>query len=154
MEETGEKGIFLGVLTYTNVESEGDDSYACRVCGKGIVSFGIHVIGWIVNPELLKSESAEWRFAATREIFPGDEKILSQENIVDMKDIDNPRKEKTYDGTYETLFDVLYQIRCNLFHGSKETANKDFKLICLAYKILLSLFGKYLRKFEKKVYLR
>ena len=81
MEETGEKGIFLGVLTYTDVEPEGNDSYACRVCGKGIVSFGIHVVGWIVSPDVQKLESAEWRFGATSEIFPGDEKILSQENI-------------------------------------------------------------------------
>jgi len=51
-----------------------------------------------------------------------------------------------YDETFESLMKVIYQVRCNLFHGRKEIYNKDLKLIRLSYQILLPMFDKYLSK--------
>lgn len=53
-----------------------------------------------------------------------------------------------YDGTFPSLIGLIYQIRCNLFHGRKEINEdkKDFDLVCLAYRILLPLFKAYLRE--------
>ncbi|GAH56016.1 unnamed protein product [marine sediment metagenome] len=67
-------------------------------------------------------------------------------DVIDMRDIDNEDKIKRYDGTFESLIETVYQIRCNLFHGRKDTEEdeKDFELICISYDILLPLFKKYL----------
>lgn len=51
-----------------------------------------------------------------------------------------------YDETFESLIKVIYQVRCNLFHGRKniDEDRKDYALVCLSYKILLPLFNAYL----------
>ena len=51
-----------------------------------------------------------------------------------------------YDGTFETLIEVIYQVRCNLFHGRKNINEdeRDLELVKLSYRILLPLFKKYL----------
>ena len=51
-----------------------------------------------------------------------------------------------YDGTFESLIEVIYQVRCNLFHGRKDINKdkKDIELVKLAYRILLPLFKAYL----------
>ena len=56
-----------------------------------------------------------------------------------------------YDGTFESLIEVIYQVRCNLFHGRKNINEdtKDFNLVSLSYKILLPLFKAYLSKTDK-----
>lgn len=63
-----------------------------------------------------------------------------------MRYIHNTRKDKKYKGTYESLIDTIYQIRCNLFHGRKGTqeTTEDYELICLAHNILLPMFKEYL----------
>jgi len=73
---------------------------------------------------------------------------LRKYSIADMREISNANRTKKYDGTFESLIDTIYQIRCNLFHGRKnpEEDKNDYELICLAYGILLSLFEKYLEK--------
>lgn len=75
---------------------------------------------------------------------------LENFSIVNMKFIDDRSKDKKYDGTFESLIDTIYQIRCNLFHGRKGTTEteKDYKFICLAYDILSPLFKKYLKHYE------
>ena len=71
---------------------------------------------------------------------------LSQYTVVDMKHLEDQNKVKKYDGSFESLIDVLYQVRCNLFHGRKDiNANKkDIELVSLAYRILLPLLKTYL----------
>jgi len=66
-----------------------------------------------------------------------------------MRDIDDGNRIRRYDGIFESLIEVIYQIRCNLFHGRKDTREdeKDFKLICLSYNILLPLFKEYLGRY-------
>ena len=51
-----------------------------------------------------------------------------------------------YDGSFESLIEVIYQVRCNLFHGRKniDEDKKDFELVKLSYRILLPLFKEYL----------
>jgi hypothetical protein len=70
---------------------------------------------------------------------------LSDEgNIYNMRYPDDIKKVKRFDGSFETLMDVIYQIRCNLFHGRKDVSDKsgdDYRLICLALKILSILFN-------------
>lgn len=51
-----------------------------------------------------------------------------------------------YDGTFESLIEAIYRVRCNLFHGRKDITEdkKDKELVKLAYRILLPLFKAYL----------
>lgn len=74
---------------------------------------------------------------------------LKRYSIVNMRYINNTNRERRYNGTFESLIEAIYQIRCNLFHGRKdiEEDKKDFKLVCLAYDILLPLFQKYIEKY-------
>ena len=71
---------------------------------------------------------------------------LSQYTVADMKHLEDQNKVKKYDGSFESLINVLYQVRCNLFHGRKDiNANKkDIELVSLAYRILLPLLKTYL----------
>lgn len=75
---------------------------------------------------------------------------LSKHSIANMKFIKKSNEIKRYDGTFESLIEAVYQIRCNLFHGRKNPVedNKDYKLVCLAYDILLLLFEKYIEDFN------
>lgn len=67
---------------------------------------------------------------------------LERFTVVDMRFRDGCEKTVRYDGTFESLIEVIYQIRCNLFHGRKDIAEdkKDIELVGLAYRILLPLF--------------
>jgi len=73
--------------------------------------------------------------------------LLSRYPVVNMKDPENKKLWRSYDGTFEKLIEVLYQIRCNLFHGRKLIKeNKiDRQLVHLAFDILHPLFKKYLK---------
>jgi len=73
---------------------------------------------------------------------------LGAYDVIDMRDIDSKDKIKRYNGTFESLIETVYQVRCNLFHGRKNTEenDKDFDLICISYDILLPLFKKYLER--------
>lgn len=70
---------------------------------------------------------------------------LSQISVINMKDVNEPerceQREIKYNGSFGSLIDVLYRVRCNLFHGRKDPAEdrKDRELISLAYKILFPL---------------
>lgn len=69
---------------------------------------------------------------------------LSRYRILDMRDPQNESKIKQYNGSFESLIAVLYQIRCNLFHGRKNIEEKkEYKLVALARKILYKLFNEY-----------
>jgi hypothetical protein len=67
-------------------------------------------------------------------------------SFVNMQFRNNREEVYTYDGTFESLIEVIYQVRCNLFHGRKnvEEDQKDIELVRLAYGILLPLFKTYL----------
>lgn len=62
--------------------------------------------------------------------------------VVNMQFKNNREDIYRYDGSFESLIEVLYQVRCNLFHGRKNINEdkKDIKLVSLAYRILLPLF--------------
>jgi hypothetical protein len=66
--------------------------------------------------------------------------------VVNMRFRNNREEVYMYDGTFESLIEVVYQVRNNLFHGRKnvEENKKDLALVRLSYKILLPLFKKYL----------
>ena len=71
---------------------------------------------------------------------------LSQYTVADMRHLKDQNKVKKYDGSFESLINVLYQVRCNLFHGRKDVSENrnDIALVSLAYRILLPLFKAYL----------
>jgi len=75
---------------------------------------------------------------------------LSKYRVVNMKEPENKAKSKIYDGTFGSLIDVLYQIRCNLFHGRKLMKKNeiDIQLVHLAFDILHPLFKRYLENHE------
>lgn len=78
--------------------------------------------------------------------FRGYLEELEKLPVVDMRFRNNREDIHIYDGTFESLIDVIYQVRCNLFHGRKEIDEnkKDIELVSLAYRILLPLFKAYL----------
>jgi len=70
---------------------------------------------------------------------------LSRYNIINMRNSNNENNYRSYDGSFESFIRVIYQIRCNLFHGRKsfEEDKKDYELIVLALKLLGPLFKQY-----------
>lgn len=74
-------------------------------------------------------------------------KLLSKLIIYRIRDARYPTdvsKIKIYTGSFESLIDALYRIRCNLFHGRKNIKKStEYKLVALARKILYELFRKY-----------
>ncbi len=80
---------------------------------------------------------------------PDFEQLLNQLYSYEVKDMRHPddlTRIKRYDGSFIRLMKVLYQVRCNLFHGRKspDEHRKDFELVVLSYKILLPLFKAFL----------
>ena len=66
--------------------------------------------------------------------------------VVNMQFKENREQVFRYDGTFESLMEVIYRVRNNLFHGRKniDEDKKDIELVSLAYRILLPLFKAYL----------
>jgi hypothetical protein len=69
-------------------------------------------------------------------------------SVVNMQFRNNREVVYRYDGNFESLIEVIYQVRCNLFHGRKniDEDKKDFELVVLSYRILLPLFKAQLSK--------
>lgn len=65
-----------------------------------------------------------------------------------MKDPSDETKYKKYQGDFKSFIDVIYQIRCNLFHGRKDISEdkRDIYLVGLALNLLLPFFKKILEK--------
>jgi len=82
--------------------------------------------------------------------FSKDLKKLREYDVADMRYINDVDRTRRYEGTLESLIETIYQIRCNLFHGRKDTEEnkKDFKLVRLSYRILLPLFKEYLKRYH------
>ncbi|MDD3493234.1 MAG: hypothetical protein PHU95_05735 [Candidatus Thermoplasmatota archaeon] len=53
-----------------------------------------------------------------------------------------------YDGSLSSLLEFLYQVRCNLFHGRKDTVDRDLDIIRDSFQVLIVLFEDYLSKNE------
>jgi len=70
--------------------------------------------------------------------------------IVNMQFRNNQEVIYVYDETFESLIELIYQVRCNLFHGRKDIADdeKDIEAVSLAYQILLPLFKAYLSTYH------
>lgn len=66
--------------------------------------------------------------------------------VPDTRDPENEQKLKKCTGDYESFLDTVYQIRCNLFHGTKniEENKRDKELVTLALKLLHPLFKKHI----------
>lgn len=77
--------------------------------------------------------------------FKGDLAKLSRYNVINMRNPYNENNHKSYDGSFNSFIRVIYQIRCNLFHGRKsfEQDEKDYELIVLALALLGPLFRRY-----------
>lgn len=73
---------------------------------------------------------------------------LRRYTVLDMRYAGDIKRNKEFNGSFNSLIDVIYQVRCNLFHGRKGDDNKDLRLITLSYNILLPLFKKYLELYE------
>lgn len=84
------------------------------------------------------------------ETFISNLQELRRYAVLDMRYADDVSRSKIFDGTFESLIDAIYQVRCNLFHGRKGDEEKDIRLISLSYDILLPLFKKYLELYEQR----
>jgi len=75
---------------------------------------------------------------------------LSALPIVNMQFRNNQEVIYVYDGTFKSLIELIYQVRCNLFHGRKDITDdeKDIEAVSLAYQILLPLFKAYLSTYH------
>lgn len=71
-------------------------------------------------------------------------KNLRKRNIVDMRAINNPSRDKRVGDSLESLLRAIYQTRCNMFHGRKGTNadSADYRVTELAYNILHPLLVK------------
>lgn len=98
----------------------------------------------VVNPYL----EAVFNDLKTKDsIFKKNLEKLSQFNVINMRNPNNENNYRRYDGSFGSFIRVIYQIRCNLFHGRKsfEEDKNDYKLIVLALKLLGPLFQQYCR---------
>jgi hypothetical protein len=73
--------------------------------------------------------------------------------VANMRYPNDENRIRQYDGSFESLIDVLYNVRNNLFHGRKNPTEekKDFELVVLSLRILRKLFTEYLRQFQPYV---
>lgn len=71
---------------------------------------------------------------------------LGEYTVTHMRYPEDPSKSLVYDGTFTSLMEVLYSVRCNVLHGRKDPSEdeKDILLVSLAYRILLPLFKQFL----------
>ena len=53
------------------------------------------------------------------DLFISNIEKLKQYEILNMRYPEDESRNKKYEETYESLIDVFYQVRCNLFHGRK-----------------------------------
>jgi hypothetical protein len=71
------------------------------------------------------------------------------EKLRNLLPIRNMKTNTLVDMTNSSLIEIIYQIRCNLFHGRKDpsdTNTRDFQLIRLAFFLLAPLVIEYARK--------
>jgi len=137
--------------------------------GDRFISLWIAFNGWMrgkygenLNDGVLVSKTKqnnelEHTFHYLKENSSSFSKLLDELSSYRVANMRNPNREsdtKHYNGTYQTLIETIYSIRCNLFHGRKniEDNEKDYKLVVLANRILRRLFTEYLRKYEKQYY--
>lgn len=73
---------------------------------------------------------------------------LSIINVKNMRDETNQSLYKKFAGSFDSFIRVIYQIRCNLFHGRKNVDGDatDLQLIKLALHLLGPLFKRYLKE--------
>ena len=71
---------------------------------------------------------------------------LGKYTVMDMRYPEDPSELLVYDGTFTSLMEVLYSVRCNPFHGRDDVSEdeNDILLVSLAYRILLPLFQQFL----------
>ena len=77
-----------------------------------------------------KSDDIRQIFEALEKDDPDFAELLQQlrtYTVADMRWPDDKSKTKRYNGTFDSLMDVLYKVRCNLFHGRKDIEDKDFQ---------------------------
>jgi len=98
--------------------------------------------------ELRDMESVFTDLKEHNSCFAKDLNKLEQYTVANMRHINDESKNKRYDGTFESLIETIYQIRCNLFHGRKDAEDKkDTELARLSYRILIPLFKEYLKTY-------
>ena len=117
--------------------------------------------GW-ANIETKKTRESEWRAEVSKsggvlgknyKILLNDdsnfklnvEALKSASPVYDMRYPNDSNKAKKINDINDLreVLDVIYQIRCNLFHGAKDIEiDRDNKLVKLAYDILTESFKK------------
>lgn len=100
-----------------------------------------------------QNQDLEQTFDMLNNISPSFSELLNklrQYTVANMLNPDNRNLMRRYDGSLTTLIDVIYLVRCNLFHGRKNIQDnmKDFELVVLSYRIMQRLFVEYLKSYE------
>ncbi|MFC2003152.1 hypothetical protein ACFLV4_04325 [Chloroflexota bacterium] len=82
--------------------------------------------------------------------FARDLNKLRGYQVANMRHPNNANLIRQYDGSFESLIEVIYSVRSNLFHGRKDIneGKKDFELVVLSFRILRKLFTTYLKHFH------
>ena len=64
--------------------------------------------------------------------------------VIDMRPRRKAKKKSINDiKNFNEVIDVIYQIRCNLFHGQKGAdEQRDLELVDLAFRVLTEIFGR------------
>ena len=85
-----------------------------------------------IHAELMK-DNEDYRYKVVR---------LAQYEVLDMRPGHEGQSKSINDiNSFDQLLDVIYQIRCNLFHGQKsEIDPHDCELVDLAFHILSKVF--------------
>jgi hypothetical protein len=83
--------------------------------------------------------------------FSNDLVKLQTYTVEDMRRGKLKKADLIYDGSLKSLLEIIYRVRCNLFHGRKDMSefSKDLELVILSYRILLPLFKEYLQNYQR-----
>jgi hypothetical protein len=73
------------------------------------------------------------------------------DSLTDRLPVQNMKNGALVDFSNGSLFEIMYEIRCNLFHGRKDptdTEGRDFQLLRLAFFLLAPLIIEYAREHD------
>lgn len=130
----------------------GDQFMSLWVCFNSIIraEFGEN----ISDGDLIKEAKKDTRFKLCFNAVFNTTKFKEQFNILKTYKIknmksptDTTKMKQIVNDTWEETIDVLYSVRCNLFHGRKEVKDIDFTIIKSAYNVLLPIVEEYLSKY-------
>jgi len=135
---------------------DGDRFISLWICFNSIMraEFGENIPDHqlIENAKQFDAFKLSFNSVFTTEKFKENFEKLKTFEIMDMRDPHNDLKIKLISNdSWEDLVEILYHIRCNLFHGRKNIRDfgDDYTIVKVAYGVLLPLVEEYLSSYLK-----